>query len=114
MIRSLGCSLAAIALSLALAGNAAAFSARGSVEQVYATGLSPGAQVSLLDPDGKVVATRTQTTSAARCSRRHAGGRLPRQRGGETSDPLTVLTQQSAPPSPTSTTRRSPPTATAI
>ena len=31
----------------------AAFTARGSVEQVYVTGLAPGAQVSLLDPRGR-------------------------------------------------------------
>ena len=53
------CVIAAIALVFA-SGAAAdtSFSAHGSVEQVYATGLPAGAQTSLLDPTGQVTATR--------------------------------------------------------
>ena len=36
----------------------AAFTARGSVEQVYVTGLSPSAEMALLDPSGKAIATQ--------------------------------------------------------
>ena len=37
---------------------AASFDAHGSVEQVYATGLTPGAPVTLLDEEGHEVASR--------------------------------------------------------
>jgi hypothetical protein len=36
----------------------ATFSAHGSVEQVYVTGLAPGAQMSLLDSAGATLATQ--------------------------------------------------------
>ena len=36
----------------------ASFSAHGSVEQVYVTGLAPGAQMSLLNAAGQTVATQ--------------------------------------------------------
>ena len=39
------------------AGAQAAFTARGSVEQVYVTGLAPNAEMALLDPSGKTIAT---------------------------------------------------------
>ncbi len=45
-------------LMLVLAASAAAFTARGSVEQVYATGLESGAQVSLLGPKGETLAVQ--------------------------------------------------------
>src|SRR5947208_3757707 len=62
-LRSLAivCGMTAIAVALVFANPAAAeasFSAHGSAEQVYATGLPPGAQASLLDPAGQVVVTR--------------------------------------------------------
>ena len=103
MIRSLGGLLTAAAVTtLIFASSASAFSARGSVEQVYATGLPAGAQVSLLNPAGQVGRPRTPTTSAARCSatsRRAPATACASTSSGETSDPLTVLTTQSAPPS---------------
>jgi len=57
--------LAVGALWLATAATASAFSAAGSVEQVYATGLAPGAEASLLQAKGKTVSTvATQTADA--------------------------------------------------
>ena len=106
MIRSLGGSIAAIALVLVLAGGAAAaepsFSARGSVEQVYATGLPPSAAASLLDPVGQVVATRNANDLGGLLFRDVTPGdgyRVRLTASNETSGPLRVLTTQSAPPS---------------
>src|SRR5207247_177464 len=78
------------------------FSAHGSVEQVYATGLSPGAVTSLLDPAGQVVATRNANDLGGLLFRNVPPGdgyRVRLAADGETSGPLTVLTTQSAPPS---------------
>ncbi|MGH2975250.1 MAG: hypothetical protein ACRDLL_10345, partial [Solirubrobacterales bacterium] len=55
-----GLLLASLAISgRAGAETAASFDARGSVEQVYATGLVPGAQVSLYDSGGGEVARKS-------------------------------------------------------
>src|SRR5829696_7403955 len=106
MIRSLGGSLAAIAIVLVLASGAAAaepsFSAHGSVEQVYATSLPPGAEASLLDPAGQVMATRNANDLGGLLFRDVTPGdgyRVRLTANNETSGPLTVLTTQSAPPS---------------
>src|SRR5687768_13307685 len=106
MIRGLGRSLAAIVLALVFASSAAAaepsFSARGSAEQVYATGLPPGAQASLLDPAGQVVATRNANDLGGLLFRNVTPGdgyRVRLMANNETSGPLTVLTTQAAPPS---------------
>jgi predicted acyl esterase len=106
MIRALRGSLAAIAIALVFAAGAAAaepsFSARGSVEQVYATDLPPSAEVSLLDPAGEVIATRNANDLGGTLFRNVPPGdgyRVRLAANGETSGPLTVLTTQSAPPS---------------
>jgi predicted acyl esterase len=106
MIRGLGGFLAAVALTLAFASGGSAaepsFSAHGSVEQVYATGLPPGAETSLLDPAGQVVATRNANDLGGLLFRNVPPGdgyRVRLAADGETSGPLTVLTTQSAPPS---------------
>jgi len=106
MIRGLGRSLAAIVLALVFASSAAAagpsFNARGSAEQVYATGLPPGAQASLLDPAGQVVATRNANDLGGLLFRDVTPGdgyRVRLTANNETSGPLTVLTTQAAPPS---------------
>ncbi|MDX6590236.1 MAG: hypothetical protein QOI84_1510, partial [Solirubrobacterales bacterium] len=58
---ALGCGLLALLLTSGRAGAAAQaappFEAHGSVEQVYATGLSPGARMTLFDRRGRKVAT---------------------------------------------------------
>src|SRR4051794_9359867 len=95
----------AVLVVLACAGTANAagpsFTARGSVEQVYATGLAPGGSVSLLDHDGEVVATRTVNQLGGLLFREVAKGHGYRVRvasTGETSAPLSVLSKRSAPP----------------
>ena len=53
----LGHGVAILTLALCGSASAAALTAHGSAEQVYATGLSPHARVSLLSPSGTRVAT---------------------------------------------------------
>ncbi len=96
--------VAAVALVCASGASAAdaSFSAHGSAEQVYATGLPPGAQVSLLDSASQVVATRNANDLGGTLFRNVTPGdgyRVSLAATNETSGPLTVLTTQSAPPS---------------
>ena len=86
----------------ASSASAASFNARGSVEQVYATGLPAGAGISLLDSGDSVVETRNANARGGALFRNVPPGAATSVRldsTGETSDPLTVLTTQSAPPS---------------
>jgi predicted acyl esterase len=106
MYRKLGSLVAAAAVALVFASSAAAaepsFSAHGSVEQVYATGLPAGAPTSLLGPSGAVVSSRTANDLGGILFRGVTPGdgyRVRLDTTGETSGPLTVLTTQSAPPS---------------
>src|SRR5436190_10849372 len=99
-----GACLVAVVGALCCAGVASAaepaFNARGSVEQVYATGLAPGAQASLLDDAGTVLATRSATAEGGVLFRDVAPGDGYRVSSGDTkSGALTVLTARSAPPS---------------
>src|SRR5689334_1072148 len=102
--RLLGGLSAAIVIALIFAaGASAAFTARGSVEQVYATGLPAGASTSLLDPTGGVVSTRNANDLGGALWRNvtpGAGYRVSLDSTGERSGRLTVLTTQSAPPDP--------------
>ena len=82
------------------AGAAAAFEARGSVEQVYATGLTPGAPVTLADGQGQEVETRSANDLGGALFRKVTPGDGYRvSADGATSEPLTVLTTASEPPS---------------
>jgi predicted acyl esterase len=103
---ALACGLFALAALSPSAGAAEAeapsFEAHGSVEQVYATGLPPGAQVSLYDGNGNVVASRSANELGGSLFREVAPGggyTLGLTSGGPRSGPLQVLTTQSAPPS---------------
>ncbi len=80
---------------------AASFEAHGSVEQVYATGLDPGAAVSLYDNGGQEIGTRSANDLGGALFRNVAPGSGYRVglAGGEMSEPLQVLTTASAPPS---------------
>jgi uncharacterized protein len=106
-VRGLGLRVAlsagVLALMLATAGNAAAattFTARGSVQQVYVTGLAPAAQVTLVNGSGGTVATRQANSLGGALFRDVTSGSGYRVRAsGQESDPLTVLSTQSAPPS---------------
>jgi len=93
-----------LALLLATATTAAAattFTARGSVEQVYVRNAPPGAQLSLLNSGGATVATKTVNSLGGTLFRNvtPGSGYKVKAADGTTSPALTVLTQQSAPPS---------------
>jgi uncharacterized protein len=100
-----GCGLLALLLlpgRAAAADPAPSFDAHGSVEQVYATGLSPGGQVSLYDSQGLEVATKSADNLGGVLFRELAPGggyTVGLTTGGPRSAPLQVLTTQSAPPS---------------
>jgi predicted acyl esterase len=99
---ALGCALLALLLAPGTAAADPAIDAHGSVEQVYATGLAPGAQVSLYDSGGLAVATRGANQLGGVLFRNVAPGSgytVGLTAGGPRSDPLQVLTTQSAPPS---------------
>jgi uncharacterized protein len=94
-----GCLLAM--LLMPAAASAASFEAHGSVEQVYATGLAPGAQVTLFDSEEHEVASRSANPLGGTLFRGVApGSGYVVASGGEESPPLQVLTTQSAPPDP--------------
>src|SRR3954447_876275 len=79
-----------------------AFSAHGSVEQVYVTGLAPSEQMSLVNGAGTTVATQQADPQGGLLFRNvtpGSGYRVAPAAGGTESGPLTVLSTQSAPPS---------------
>jgi uncharacterized protein len=94
--------LAVLAPPALAAAEAEPLDARGSVEQVYATGLPPGAQVTLYDGEGVEVATKSANNLGGTLFRNVAPGSGYRVRlaSGAESPPLQVLTTQSAPPDP--------------
>src|SRR5438270_1276900 len=78
------------------------FSAHGSVEQVYVTGLGAGEQTSLLNPAGQTIATPRADSLGGLLFRNvtpGSGYRVRLSGTGTESGPLTVLSTQSAPPS---------------
>ncbi|HEX5526468.1 MAG TPA: CocE/NonD family hydrolase [Solirubrobacterales bacterium] len=100
-LAAFACALLALLLASPMA-SAAGFEARGSVEQVYATGVTPGAQVSLYDGEGAEVATKNADELGGVLFRNVAPGSGYRVRvaSGPESGPLQVLTTQSEPPDP--------------
>jgi len=108
--RTVGLSALALALLLLLVmpvgagatGAAPAFDAHGSVEQVYATGVPAGAQVTLLGAGGNVVGRKSADSLGGVLFREvkpGSGYRLEVGSGAQRSGLLTVLSQKSAPPS---------------
>ena len=92
--------LAATAVWLVAAASASAFSAHGSVEQVYVTGLAPSAQMSLLRSNGETVSTQTADSLGGLLFRNVApeeGYRVRLSSTGEEAGPITVYTQAAAP-----------------
>ncbi|MBS1882915.1 MAG: CocE/NonD family hydrolase [Actinobacteria bacterium] len=83
-------------------GAAPAFDAHGSVEQAYATGVTPGAKVTLLDASGDAVQTKSADNLGGVLFRGVTPGKGYQLdvAGGPRSGPLTVLTQRPAPPDP--------------
>jgi uncharacterized protein len=101
--RLLVAGVAAAATLLATVGPASAapaFEARGSVEQVYATGLPARAKVALLDGAGEVVKRARANRMGGVLFRHVDPGRGYRVRAAGTgrSGPVRVLTQRSRPP----------------
>ncbi len=83
---------------LSVVASAQAFEARGSVEQVWATGLTPGAKVTLLGAAGQVVRTQTAGSLGGVVFRDVAAGAgYQVSAGGQASDRLTVMSTRSAP-----------------
>ncbi len=92
--------LVVLAVWLVAAATASAFSAQGSVEQVYVTGLAPSAQMSLLRSNGETVSTQTADSLGGLLFRHVAPKRRYRVRlssTGEESGPITVHKQTAAP-----------------
>src|SRR3954469_12067338 len=88
---------AAFALSTSSALAAPAFSAHGSVNQVYVTGLKPGDSVTLVDSSGKTVETRKASALGGSLFRGvSAGSGYKVRAGGEESEALTVLNDSPA------------------
>src|SRR5436190_8814219 len=101
-----GARVALLAAALTLVFTSAAFAAdapftaRGSAEQVYATGLKPGAAVTLLDASGRTLKKQTANPLGGTLFRAvKPGGGYRVTSDGATSDPLTVLSNDAAPPS---------------
>jgi uncharacterized protein len=103
MLRRVWLVAAGVAATIAFtASTAQAFTAHGSVEQVYVTGLAASQQMSLLNAGGRTVQKRQADAQGGLLFRNvkpGAGYRVRPTAGGAASDPLTVLTTASAPPS---------------
>src|SRR4051794_10406526 len=94
----LACTFTAVAPAFA----DAAFSAHGSAEQVYVTGLDANEQMSLLDASGNTIATKQADPQGGLLFRDvtpGSGYRVRPAAGGPESDPLTVLSTDPTPPS---------------
>jgi len=97
-----------LGLALALFGASApapaaepSYTARGSVEQVYVTGLAPGQRMALLDRKGRVVEKGNATAEGGLLFRKvkpGGGYRVRPAKGGPKSEPLRVLSTEPAPP----------------
>jgi hypothetical protein len=98
---SLAVAAAAVTLTFAATASAAEFTARGSAEQVYATGLEPGVRVALLDRKGRTVKRKRANDLGGILFRRVKPGKgyRVRAKGGGRSKRLTVLTTRPDPPS---------------
>ncbi len=92
--------LVVLAVSLITAANASAFTAQGSAEQVYVTGLAANAQVSLLNSNGATVYTQNADSLGGLLFRSVTPGTGYRARltsTGEASGPITVHSDAAAP-----------------
>ncbi len=101
--RALSAALVAFAVSLVAAGSASAFTAQGSVNQVYATGLPANAEASLLNKSGATVYTQNADSQGGLLFRNvkpAAGYRVRLTSNGETSGSVTVHTAAAAPWNP--------------
>jgi predicted acyl esterase len=89
-----------ILLLLPGVASAASFSASGSAEQIYVTGLAPNASMSLLSPSGKKLATQSADSLGGLLFRNVTPGdgyRVQLAATGEESAPITVHSDAAAP-----------------
>jgi predicted acyl esterase len=97
------CTISALlvfAVWLAAAASASAFSANGSVEQVYVTGLAPSAEASLVNHKGEVVYSQNADSLGGLLYRKvkpGSGYKVRVTSTGEESAPITVHTTAAAP-----------------
>src|SRR6202035_1560769 len=92
--------LVAFAVLLVAAASASAFTAQGSVNQVYVTGLAANAQASLLKANGATLYTQNADAQGGLLFRNvkpTSGYRVRLTSNGETSGPLTVHSEAAAP-----------------
>jgi uncharacterized protein len=82
---------------LIAAASASAFSAHGSAKQLYATGLEPNAQVSLLRKGATVATQNADSLGGVLFRNLAAGGGYQVTSAGETSAPVTVHSTAAAP-----------------
>src|SRR4051812_14125542 len=92
--------VAVLVFATAASAAGASFTARGSANQVYVTGLTPGAKAALLDRRGRTVARQRANSLGGLLFRDVKPGSGYRVRSGaEKSGRLTVLSTRAAPPS---------------
>src|SRR4051812_45768235 len=92
--------VAVLVFATAASAAEASFTAGGSANQVYVTGLSPGAEAALLDRRGRTVARRQANSLGGLLFRDvKAGSRYRVRSAAERSGPLTVLSSKATPPS---------------
>jgi predicted acyl esterase len=102
--RVLSVALATAIACLVVSATASAFSANGSVEQVYVTGLAPGAEMSLLRSGGETVSTQSADSLGGLLFRGVPPGTGYKVRllsNSEESGPITVQAPASLPWDPT-------------
>ena len=90
--------LVAALLALVFPAAASAFDAHGSAQQVYVTGLTPGAPTVLVKPGGKTVTRAADPQGGLLFRNLKPGGGYQVRSGGAASPPLTVISDQAAPP----------------
>src|SRR5581483_12009825 len=101
-LAALGCALSMVLAAAPASAAGPGFSAHGSVEQVYVTGLSAQEQMTLLNSSGQAVATKSADAQGGLLFRNVKPGTGYRVRpagGGAESGPLRVLSTRPAPPS---------------
>src|SRR3954471_24205943 len=92
--------VAVLVFATAASAAEASFTARGSANQVYVTGLTPGARATLLDRRGRTVARQRANSLGGLLFRDVKAGSGYRVRAAaEKSGRLTVLSTRAAPPS---------------
>jgi predicted acyl esterase len=92
--------LVVLACTMVVAASASAFSASGSAEQVYVTGLPANAGASLLGAHGETLATQNADSLGGLLFRKvtpKAGYRVRLNSNGELSEPVTAHTTAAAP-----------------